>query len=321
MSQVSHMRMDREDLELNLLRTFLGVVQHGSMGRTAAALGKTQAGVSQRMLLLEKIIGRTVFTRGRDGVTLTSHGELLVAHAQRAIALSEETLVRLRQASVSSSVRLGVSEEAAFGQLTPALKCFRRTHSEVELQLTVAAAPKLALMRAQGELDFVVGDLRRMAGQPVTEWISRLGWFTASDQLLDPSAPLLLVLAQNLSAWRDAILDTLRRAGRVWRIVLEGGSLDSTIAAVESGLGVSALLRETVRNASVREPKNSGLPELPEITFGLFRSDRALGEMHSRFADAIAASLQSSKAEPLTDSDHTHGWLANDATDTERIAI
>jgi DNA-binding transcriptional LysR family regulator len=71
------MAIDRRDLELSLLRTFLAVVQHGSMGRTTAAVAKTQPAVSQQMLRLEKVIGRKLFYRSRRGVKLTSHGELL----------------------------------------------------------------------------------------------------------------------------------------------------------------------------------------------------------------------------------------------------
>jgi hypothetical protein len=74
---------DRKDLELSLLRTFLAVVRHGSMGRTAAAVSKTQPAVSQQMLRLEKIIGRRLFSRSRGGVKLTGHGELLVTYAIR----------------------------------------------------------------------------------------------------------------------------------------------------------------------------------------------------------------------------------------------
>jgi DNA-binding transcriptional LysR family regulator len=315
------MRIDRQDLELSLLRTFLGVVQHRSMGRTAVALGKTQAGVSQRILLLEKIVGQKLFTRGRDGVALTGHGEVLVEHAHRALALNEETLARFRETSGSNPVRLGVCEEAALGQLTPALKRFRRAHPDVELKLSVAGVTKLESLMAQGELDFVVGDIARVAGQPVTEWNSRLAWFGVTDRLIDPCCPLPLVLSQNLSVWRKPILDSLRKAGREWRIVLEKTNLDSTIAAVESGLGVSPLLRDTVRHTSLRELKNIGLPDLPEITFGLFRGKTVDTETQSLLANAIAASLKPAKAEPLTDSDHTHGWLSNDANDTARIAI
>src|SRR6266566_8622539 len=84
------------DLELNLLRTFLAVVRHGSLSKTATAIDKTQPAVSQQMLRLENIIGQRLFFRGRNGITLTRHGELLVSYANRALDLNEETLARLR---------------------------------------------------------------------------------------------------------------------------------------------------------------------------------------------------------------------------------
>jgi DNA-binding transcriptional LysR family regulator len=71
------------------------------MGRTAAAVAKTQPAVSQQMARLETIIGRKLFYRSRGGVRLMSHGELLVEYAHRAIDLNEEVLQQLREESAS----------------------------------------------------------------------------------------------------------------------------------------------------------------------------------------------------------------------------
>jgi len=100
------MTTDRKDLELKLLRTFLAVVRHGGIGRTAVAVAMTQPAVSQQILRLEKIIGRQLLHRTVDGINLTKHGELLVAYATRAIELNEEALARLRADSVSNAVLL-----------------------------------------------------------------------------------------------------------------------------------------------------------------------------------------------------------------------
>jgi len=76
-------RMAASDLDLGLLRTFLTLVSSGSLGKTAASIDKTQSAVSQQMLRLEKILGQKLFTRGRDGITLTQPrrvaGDLLQA--------------------------------------------------------------------------------------------------------------------------------------------------------------------------------------------------------------------------------------------------
>src|ERR1017187_5263165 len=277
-------REDREDLEFGLLRVFLAVVQHGSMGRTAVAVKKTQPAVSQQMLRLEKIIGRKLFYRSRNGVKLTSHGELLVAYANRAIDLNEEALARLREESASGPVRLGVSEQTALAGLTPALKRFQRTQPDVELKLMVAAPAKLEFLLTQGELDFVITDPTRIRGLPVIEWGSRLAWFASTDFSIDPPKILPLVLCESTNWWRDKILSSLRKAG--W---------------------VSALLPQTVRDTGIGEVKYARLPVLPEVRFGMFRSPTASTKARALMETALATSIQAATGNRLAHSAEAQG--------------
>lgn len=101
--------MEAGDLELGLLRTFLAVVDCGTLRKTAAAIDKTQPAVSHQMLRLEKIVGHKLFARGRNGITLTHHGELLMAYANRAVDLNDEILVRLRGERPGGRVAIGMS--------------------------------------------------------------------------------------------------------------------------------------------------------------------------------------------------------------------
>jgi DNA-binding transcriptional LysR family regulator len=313
-TKVSHMTMttNREDLELSLLRTFLAVARHGSMGRTAAAVAKTQPAVSQQMLRLEKIIGRKLFYRSRGGVKLTSHGELLVTYANRAIDLNEEALARLREESASGPVRLGVSEQTALAALAPALKRFQRTHPDVELKLMVAAPSKLEFLLSQGELDFVIGDPSRIAGLPVLEWRSRLAWLASTDFSIDSLKILPLILCESTSWWRDKILSSLRRAGWEWRVVFESASLDATLAALDSGLGVSALLPETVRSTGISELRDARLPVLPEVRFGMFRSRTAATRARALIETALATSLQMGAGNRLARSAEAEVWPSDE---------
>jgi DNA-binding transcriptional LysR family regulator len=302
------MTTDREDLELSLLRTFLAVVRHGSMGRTAAAVAKTQPAVSQQMLRLEKIIGRKLFSRSRGGVKLTRHGEMLVEYANRAVDLNEEALARLREEAASGPVRLGVSEETALAGLTPALKRFQRAHPDVELKLTVAAPAKLEFLLTQGELDFIISDPARIAGQPVLEWRSHLAWLASADLSIDPFKTLPLVLCESTGLWRDEILESLRSAGWEWRVVFESASLDATLAAVESGLGVSALLRETVRSTGIQEVKHARLPVLPAVRFGMFRSRTADTRARALMETALSTALRGTIGNRLTPPPEAQAW-------------
>ena len=101
-----------KDLELNLLRTFLALVEHRNMRKTADAIHITQPAVSSQMRRLGRIVGHALFVRCRTGVELSPHGELLVHYAKQALQLSEQALTHLRavksstQASFVSRARL-----------------------------------------------------------------------------------------------------------------------------------------------------------------------------------------------------------------------
>jgi DNA-binding transcriptional LysR family regulator len=286
----------QNDLEFSLLRTFLAVIRYGSMGRAAAAVCRTQPAVSQQMLRLEKIIGKKVFSRARGGVKLTRHGEMLVPYANRALELNEEALARLREESASGLVRLGVSEDTALATLTSTLKRLQSSHPDVLLEIFVAEPAKLDLSLAKGELDFVIADPNSVAATPVMEWQARPAWFASTELSIDPFRTLPLVLWQSSGSWHDCILDSLNRFGWEWRVVFESASLDAALAAVESGLGVAALLRETVRNSDIEEVKNVRLPVLPEVQFAMFRGNSTSTRAQALMEAALATSLKATTA-------------------------
>ena len=107
---------------------------------------------------------------------------------------------------------------------------------------------------------------------------------------------------------REQVFDILLASGWTWRIVLEGATLDATRAAIESGLGVSLLLREAVRNIGIREVKHVRLPVLPEIQFGLFRCEGGLTRAQSLMEATLSASLRPARPQSLTDASNIHAW-------------
>jgi DNA-binding transcriptional LysR family regulator len=85
-------------LDLHDLEVFLAVERQGSFGRAATTLLVTQPAVSERIRQLERVIGRSVFERGRRGTTLTPAGEALLPYARRCITLADEIVEAARSA-------------------------------------------------------------------------------------------------------------------------------------------------------------------------------------------------------------------------------
>jgi DNA-binding transcriptional LysR family regulator len=265
------------DLELGLLRTFLAVVRHGSLHKTAEAVELTQPAVSQQLFRLERIVGQKLFVRGRIGMTLTHHGDLLIAYASRAVELNEKMLVRLRAENGHERIALGMSSEITLAGLPQALEGFQSIHTNLEVKTIVGDLSRLEVLLKGGQLDLVIGDPSLLTGTPVAEWRVPLEWVACKDQVLDQTEPIPLVIFESPSVRWEEILESLRTAGRNWRVTFQSSSMDAILAAVQSGLGIAALPAPSVRNFRAACVKSSGLPPLPKIHVGLFRSDRQRG--------------------------------------------
>jgi DNA-binding transcriptional LysR family regulator len=95
-------------METQLLRTFLAVVEAGSISGAAAQLGYVQSSVSEQIQRLERELGAALLARSSTGVVLTGEGRRAVIAAERVLAALDELQVaaggprRLRVGSVDT---------------------------------------------------------------------------------------------------------------------------------------------------------------------------------------------------------------------------
>ncbi|MBM3491075.1 MAG: LysR family transcriptional regulator [Alphaproteobacteria bacterium] len=74
-------------MDLDVLRTFVEIVEAGSFKRAAERLNVTQSTVSMRVKSLEEQLGRVLFQRSRAGLSLTPAGLQLQRHAPTLLQL------------------------------------------------------------------------------------------------------------------------------------------------------------------------------------------------------------------------------------------
>ena len=68
-------------MESRQLRYFCEIAEAGSFTAAAARLRVAQPALSRQIASLERDLGAPVFLRGPGGIKLTSHGEILLRHA------------------------------------------------------------------------------------------------------------------------------------------------------------------------------------------------------------------------------------------------
>ena len=108
-------------LDIDLLRTFVAVVETGSFSNAAPRIGRSQSAVSMQMQRLEQAVGKQLLIRGPKAVTPNAAGSDFLVHARRLLKLSDEAWASVTRPEESGSVRLGVPDDYAAFLLPPAL--------------------------------------------------------------------------------------------------------------------------------------------------------------------------------------------------------
>ena len=76
--------------DLELLRSFVSVVDSGGFTRAGERVHRTQSTVSQQIKRLEDDVGQPLLDRSGKDVTPTEAGERLLSYARRLLSLAEE---------------------------------------------------------------------------------------------------------------------------------------------------------------------------------------------------------------------------------------
>src|SRR5260221_14655761 len=93
-------------LDLELLRSFVSVVDSGGFTRAGERVHRTQSPVSQQIKRLEDDVGQPLLNRTGKDVTPTESGERLSSYARRLLALAEAARDVLARPGNEGAVRL-----------------------------------------------------------------------------------------------------------------------------------------------------------------------------------------------------------------------
>ena len=229
-------------LDLELLRSFVSVVDAGGFTRAGERVHRTQSTVSQQIKRLEDDVGQPLLNRNGKDVTPTEAGERLLSYARRLLALAEEARDVMARPGSEGAVRLGVPEDFAAYRLAKLLAAFSRSHPGLRLDVRADQSANLKRELERGELDLAL--FKRAAGEKggIAVWPERVHWVTSKSQPRDTrqgSVPLIGFPTGCL--YRAGAIHALESAGRTWHMAYTSSNLSGIQAAIAAGMGLSIL--------------------------------------------------------------------------------
>lgn len=237
-------------MELQDLRSFVAVVEHGGFRAAADALHIAQSALSRRISRLEHKLGLTLLERSRRGVQLTPHGELFLNGARRILESLDDVVATVTENKLNV-IRLGCAGTAAGSFLAKFLATWIPRHPQVRVMMIEDGAHALRRRLAQRECDLAI-----VAGPIPTTFAHRLVKKVTLQALFPPGHPLARyneplsvrdlhrqrVLLNSPTFLSSSLLMSACRVARVEPEVVYESSVGQTLAALaEAGLGIAIM--------------------------------------------------------------------------------
>ena len=288
-------------MTLEQLRVFVAVAERQHVTRGAEALNMAQSAASASIAALEGRHGAKLFHRVGRGIELTEAGTLFLIEARAVLARTEAAeLVLLELGGLKrGNLLVQASHTIANYWLPRHLVAFRRAHPGIDIHLTIGNTTRVAYAIHEGlaEIGFVEGavadpalDIRTVARDQLIIVVGN-GHPWTNGGAIEPAhlAESDWVLREPGSGTRsvfEAALKGLGIAPSSLNVVMDLPSNESVRAAVEAGMGATAISASVVASGIEAGLLHAVGPALPDRQFSVLRHTE---RYRSRAANALLA--------------------------------
>ncbi|RUL65748.1 LysR family transcriptional regulator [Dyella dinghuensis] len=257
-------------LPTELLRSFVIVADTANFTVASERISLSQSTVSQHIRRLEDLVGVPLFERDTRNVRLSRHGEALHRYALQILKLMDEAMTTVCGPPLNGTVRLGLPEDFASSRLAQGLASFVQRNPDVELVISTGLSGDLFRELDENKHDLVFA--KRLSGSQRGYVVSRerLYWCgSPNSSLMGNESILPLVVHPEPSVTRTRIFETLKAAGRPYRVAVVSSSIVVIQAAVSAGLGISAFAGYVIPEGLI--PLAGDLPDLGVLEYVIDR--------------------------------------------------
>lgn len=243
-------------VDFRKLRSFVKIVDTGSVSRAAAILRTAQPALSQQIAALETHFKHKLLIRSNVGITPTEAGLILYRHAQLMLKQIDQAQIDINQAatSVAGRVSIGLATYSSSTSLSlPLLREMKARHPQIVVHINDSFGQILSELIMTGKMDMALIYASDPIKGTTLQPLFKEEMFLVSppdtelpgqpDEALPVGAlsdmPLLLPSKNHLL--RRLIDEALGRARATPAVIAEIESVPALSAAVLDGLGSTIL--------------------------------------------------------------------------------
>lgn len=240
-------------MELRQLRYFVRIVELGSMGGAAKALGVGTSAVSQQVSRLESELSTRLLKRSAAGVRATDAGMAFYKQAQLSLRHADDAVRVAQHARLSGYVNVGMAPSTSSVLALPLIITTRERYPDIRLRLVETLSGSLSAMLNARQIDLAVlfqteAALRWSVVPLLEERLFVIGLRDMRELRelrrsrsvrLTRLADVPLVLPSSSHGLRAIVDSAFARVRSEPRIVLEVDGLAVLMDAVRAGIGAT----------------------------------------------------------------------------------
>jgi DNA-binding transcriptional LysR family regulator len=245
-----------EVVNIAQLKTFVTVVEHASFSDAARSMGLSQPAVTMQVQALEADLGVTLLDRRYRKVEITESGRTLLPYARKVLAELDGARTALDQLSETVTGRLLFAASTTPGQyvLPRLLGGFLKQFPEVGVSLRVFDTAEVIEKVESGEAQLGMTGAEVHGARVEYESLGHddLVMICAPDHALLKKEEVRFtdlvdepfIVRESGSGTRMVFEDAIRRGGvdpAELRVVMELGTNEAIVSAVEGGMGVGVV--------------------------------------------------------------------------------
>jgi len=250
-------------LDSDLLRTFLAIMDAGSVTGGAAKIHRSQSAASVQIKQLEELLNGPVFKRHGRGVTLSPAGEVLAPVARQVVQMLDTTLAEMNGSGLEGSLCIGIPDDRSKDVLSEIVAEFGREHPKVELTVRCALSTEFPKALVTGGLDLAVHEVERVGPDMELLREDKLFWVDSRVHHTRKRDPLPVALFDQACWWRDVAHRALQASGRNYRVVYSSESVTGVAAAIEAGIAIGVLGASVLNDKVFALSGSEGFGEMP----------------------------------------------------------
>lgn len=298
-------------MNLNYFESFVEIAKRGSFSEAAKALNFSQPALSFHIQALEKIYGETLFDRSGNKIRLTEAGKAFLSYAKEIVRTNKHLVESLNELKGRVGGRLALGASTIPGEyiLPKLLGKFIVLFPEVKPSMEIADTDIIIHKIKDHEIDlgFVGAHPPEVNLQTIPFAEDNLVLICPANHRLAKKRAVAIkqlfkepfILREEGSGTRATLEKALQKkmlSTKNLHIIMELGSTQAIMTAVESGLGVSIVSRWAIEKEVALNRLTAQEIEdldLSRHLFLTFNKERPLTRVQKEFIDFVTGETRS----------------------------